>query len=64
MKASPTAPAVGVSLDTYGHLIEGADDAAARAIEGMLKGGYRVDFRSQYCGGSFGGPGRFSRLQS
>jgi hypothetical protein len=25
---------------------------------------YRVDFRSQYCGGSFGGPGRFSRLQS
>jgi hypothetical protein len=37
LKASPTAPAVGVSLDTYGHLIEGADDAAARAIEGMLK---------------------------
>jgi integrase len=26
-----------VTLDTYGHLIEGADAAAAKAIEGMLK---------------------------
>ena len=26
-----------VTLDTYGHLIEGADAAAASAIEGMLK---------------------------
>jgi integrase len=26
-----------VTLDTYGHLIEGADAAAARAIEGILK---------------------------
>ena len=25
------------SLDTYGHLIEGADAAAAKAIEGVLK---------------------------
>jgi integrase len=26
-----------VTLDTYGHLIEGADAAAAKAIEGVLK---------------------------
>ena len=28
---------VSVTLDTYGHLIEGSDAAAAKAIEGMLK---------------------------
>ena len=26
-----------ITLDTYGHLIEGADAAAAKAIEGVLK---------------------------
>ena len=26
-----------VTLDTYGHLISGADEAAAAAIEGVLK---------------------------
>ena len=26
-----------ITLDTYGHLIEGADEAAARVIEGVLK---------------------------
>jgi integrase len=26
-----------VTLDTYGHLIGGADEAAAKAIEGVLK---------------------------
>ena len=26
-----------VTLDTYGHLIEGSDAAAAKAIEGVLK---------------------------
>jgi integrase len=26
-----------VTLDVYGHLIEGADAAAAKAIEGVLK---------------------------
>jgi integrase len=26
-----------MTLDTYGHLIEGADEAAAKAVEGMLK---------------------------
>ena len=27
----------GFTLNTYGHLVEGSDAAAARAIEGMLK---------------------------
>ena len=27
-----------MTLNTYAHLIEGADEAAAKAIEGMLKG--------------------------
>jgi integrase len=26
-----------ITLDVYGHLIEGADAAAAKAIEGVLK---------------------------
>jgi integrase len=26
-----------MTLDVYGHLISGADEAAAKAIEGMLK---------------------------
>jgi integrase len=26
-----------LTLDTYGHLIQGSDAAAARAIEGVLK---------------------------
>jgi len=26
-----------ITLDTYGHLVEGADAAAAKAIEGILK---------------------------
>ena len=29
--------AAAITLDTYGHLISGADEAAAAAIEGVLK---------------------------
>jgi integrase len=30
-----------MTLDVYGHLMEGADAAAARAIEAAMKGGYK-----------------------
>jgi integrase len=30
-----------MTLDVYGHLVEGADAAAARAIEAAMKGGQK-----------------------